>query len=366
MTETQIIPREPDTESASPIQQERVQIVRTAIAPRLPRPSNNLAKSMVDTLPSFLPIMPHSVDAYQFQHALIIAANELDPSKVNSVDSVLMCAYACCVTGLQPGKVMGLAYFVPYAGVCQFIPGYKGFVELAHRTGFISSIHADVVYEGEEFEYWTDESGPRLKHRPILAAGRTRGKPMHSYCISQLSDGGRQIRVLTLEELEKAKKASDVWKNHPHEMMMKTSIRRASKLWKMTKELAIAVRLDEQAEADEAQYADGWKRPPLPQPEADANAPKTGTRDERKEEASREPRVTGAQVIAVRDAWVKHSNIVIPTSAEEKSELIEAFKYFVDVSLGYTQPSDRNWLNASAWERQEWVATCLSKCGGAA
>lgn len=105
---------------------------------------------------------------------------------------------------------------------------------------------------------------------------------------------------------------------------------------------------------------------PLQQPEDDPDAPRTPTREDRQREAesekTREPRVTGAQVVSVRDAWMKYANIVAPKDEAEKAELIEAFKYFVDVSLGYTQPSDRNWLNASAWEQQSWVATCLEKC----
>ena len=50
-------------------------------------------------------------------------------------------------------KQLGFAYIVPYKdhGVPkpQFQLGYKGYIQLAMRTGVYKTINADVVYEGE-------------------------------------------------------------------------------------------------------------------------------------------------------------------------------------------------------------------------
>jgi len=48
--------------------------------------------------------------------------------------------------GLEPGP-LGHCYYVPYKDECQFIIGYKGMIDLARRSGQISSIYAEVVCE---------------------------------------------------------------------------------------------------------------------------------------------------------------------------------------------------------------------------
>ena len=50
-------------------------------------------------------------------------------------------------------KSLGFAYIVPYkkngASIPQFQIGYKGYIQLAMRTGQYKTINADIVYEGE-------------------------------------------------------------------------------------------------------------------------------------------------------------------------------------------------------------------------
>lgn len=45
---------------------------------------------------------------------------------------------------------LGFAYIIPYGNKPQFIMGYKGFIQLAIRTGQYKHLNADAVYEGEE------------------------------------------------------------------------------------------------------------------------------------------------------------------------------------------------------------------------
>lgn len=44
---------------------------------------------------------------------------------------------------------LGFAYIIPYGNQAQFQMGYKGYIQLAMRTGQYKNINADVVYEGE-------------------------------------------------------------------------------------------------------------------------------------------------------------------------------------------------------------------------
>lgn len=259
----------------------------------LPSARNAMAETVAREIERFVPVLPAHVDVDQMLSALVVAANELE--KECSPKSVMMSALACCTMGLMPGKTLGLAYFVPFKGECTLIPGYRGYTELAFRNRFLKAIHADVVYDGEEFDYWTDETGPRLMHKPSLDRDVHGDRVVAAYCVSQLESGGRQIRVMNRKELAAVDKGEKVWAQHKHEMWLKTVIRRAAKHWRLTRELAQAIRLDEQAEREEpqdlgAEFGDVTpaeprhrKRTlnpePAPEPDtsgADAEAPETG------------------------------------------------------------------------------------------
>jgi len=85
--------------------------------------------------------------------------------------------------GLEPG-LNGRAYLIPYKRECQFVPGWKGLVELANRTGR-ASCWTGAVFAGDEFDFALGDD-PYCKHRPqgeddpeklshTYAIGRVRG-----------------------------------------------------------------------------------------------------------------------------------------------------------------------------------------------
>lgn len=85
--------------------------------------------------------------------------------------------------GLEIGT-LGRAYLVPYGKECQFIPGWKGLVELVHRAGQ-ASVWTGAVFEGDFFQYALGDS-PHVRHQPggesdpkrlthVYAIGRPKG-----------------------------------------------------------------------------------------------------------------------------------------------------------------------------------------------
>ena len=58
-------------------------------------------------------------------------------------------ALKAAVLKLPINRSLGFAWIVPYKGAPQFQLGYKGYVQLAMRTGHYRVINADLVYEGE-------------------------------------------------------------------------------------------------------------------------------------------------------------------------------------------------------------------------
>jgi recombination protein RecT len=85
--------------------------------------------------------------------------------------------------GLEIG-VNGQAYMIPYKGRATFVPGWKGLVDLANRSGRCT-VWTGAVFEGDSFDYALGDS-PFVKHKPgdedhpdallyVYAIGRVRG-----------------------------------------------------------------------------------------------------------------------------------------------------------------------------------------------
>lgn len=139
--------------------------------------------------------------------------------------------------GLEPNTPLGQAYLIPFKNhgtlECQFQLGYRGLIELAHRSGELKSIEAHIVYENDTFEY---ELGlePKLRHIPAM---KNRGGIAWVYAVYKLNSGGYGFEVMSFEDVEKHKKkyskaaqnGFSPWQTSWEEMAKKTVIKRALK-----------------------------------------------------------------------------------------------------------------------------------------
>ena len=155
--------------------------------------------------------------------------------------------------GLEPNTPLGQAYLIPYKnkGVleCQVQLGYRGLIELAHRSGELRSIEAHIVYENDEFEY---ELGlePKLKHVPAM---KNKGKIAWVYAVYKLNSSGFGFEVMSKEDIEEhkekyskaAQRGFSPWKNSWEEMAKKTVIKKALKYAPLKTDFVKAVREDE-------------------------------------------------------------------------------------------------------------------------
>lgn len=67
--------------------------------------------------------------------------------------SIMSAAFIAASLDLPIDPNLGRAYIIPYGDRAQFQIGYKGFVELAIRTGLYKDINVSEVYEDEIVEY---------------------------------------------------------------------------------------------------------------------------------------------------------------------------------------------------------------------
>ena len=140
--------------------------------------------------------------------------------------------------GLEVGDSLGYGYLVPYNQTCTFVLGYRGMIELAHRSGKIKSLHADVVFEGDFFDFEQGTS-PSLKHKPSFSSEKK--EMTHAYACASLVGGGNQFVVLSKEEVEesrKSSKSSGIWAKHYAEMAKKTALRKLFKLLPVSSEMS--------------------------------------------------------------------------------------------------------------------------------
>lgn len=137
--------------------------------------------------------------------------------------------------GVEPNTPLGQAYLIPFKnhGVMetQFQLGYKGMIDLAYRSGEISTIQAHVVYANDRFSY-SFGLNPTLEHIPATA---DRGEPTHVYAVFRTKDGGFGYDVMSMDDVRQhAKKYSKSYGNGPwqtnfEEMAKKTVLKRVLK-----------------------------------------------------------------------------------------------------------------------------------------
>lgn len=134
-------------------------------------------------------------------------------------DSFLGAMMTAAQLGVEPNTPLGQAYLIPYknykkGGImeCQFQLGYKGLIDLAYRSGEISTIQAHVVYENDKFEY---EYGidTKLVHIP---AREQRGNAVYVYALFKTKDGGYGFEVMSMEDIRQhAQKYSKSYNSGP-------------------------------------------------------------------------------------------------------------------------------------------------------
>lgn len=176
-----------------------------------------------------------------------------------SPQSILSCLMKCGALGLEPSNVDGLgrAYILPFKNwktrryEATFILGYKGMIDLARRSGELMSIHAQAVYEGDEFERWEDMDGQHFRWVPKRDAPHDPEHLTDVYMVAKLKDGGTVFESMTkaeVEDIRKRSKASDKgpWATDYEAMALKTVIRRSFKYLPVSIEAQQAAVADEQ------------------------------------------------------------------------------------------------------------------------
>jgi recombination protein RecT len=162
--------------------------------------------------------------------------------------------------GLEIG-VQGQASLVPFKNRVTLMPGYRGLIALAYRSGVVQSIESHVVHVKDRFTlvYGTEA---KLAHEPFLDGDA--GSARLVYAFARTKDEGFAYDAMTMKEVEQVRKASKFsdeadspWQTWPEEMYRKTAVKRLCKYLPTSIELERALELDTQAELGEQTFGIG-------------------------------------------------------------------------------------------------------------
>jgi len=148
--------------------------------------------------------------------------------------SIIASVVEAAQLGLSVDGVLGHSYLVPYSGRATLQVGYRGMIHMAYKSGSVERITADVVYEGDMFDY-QEGTGAFLHHRRPLDAEED-GRTIGAFALCRLKGASSDLfRVLPLRQIERHRKRSKSgntgpWKTDYDAMAMKTAIRMLAKL----------------------------------------------------------------------------------------------------------------------------------------
>lgn len=190
-----------------------------------------------DRITTFLQPLGLNVDRFFNQVRLALRQNpDLQECDVTSlVDAVVKAAEL----GLDPTGNLGGAWIVPFKKQgkphAQLIPGYRGLIDLAVRSGAVVGLDAVIVHAKDVFDYQKG-SHPKLIHIPRESAVKIArweeqgdkviafdaanqeidldpGQMVAAYARAEFPGGGHQFYVMGLRDLIANRNRSASWRN---------------------------------------------------------------------------------------------------------------------------------------------------------
>lgn len=192
-------------------------------------------------------------NAPNFIQTLLTLYNSNDQLKECSPKTILTAAGMAATLNLSISPSLGQAYIIPYKGNATFQLGWRGLVQLAHRTGRYVAVHSGVVREGE------------IRGVDCVTGELIRGEKISDTIVGyvaymRLDNGFEKALYMTLEEMQahaqeysksyaydlKSGKKSSVWSTKFDVMAKKTVLKLLLNRWGiMSSGLSEAIQADQ-------------------------------------------------------------------------------------------------------------------------
>jgi recombination protein RecT len=204
--------------------------------------NNSLEAYKKQVLPNLL--SKHNIEPAQFVQIVVSELKKnpkLQDAFKENPSSLFASILAGAEIGLIPSDMLGEFYLIPRRidnkqTVTPLI-GYKGLVSILLRSGEITKIHTECVYEGDHFEaiYGLEQN---IIHKPNFDTERSANTLKFVYAVAKLKNGDYQFQVLSKGEILKIKALSrydnDLYFNDKKDpqmwMVRKTALIQLSKM----------------------------------------------------------------------------------------------------------------------------------------
>ena len=174
--------------------------------------------------------------------------------------SILGAAGMAAALNLSITPSLGHAYVVPYKGQAQFQIGYKGLIQLAHRTRQYTTLHSGVIREGE------------IKGVNPITGELERGEKISDEVVGYVAymrtvDGFEKALYMTVEEMQehaanysqsyaydlRSNRKTSIWSKNFDAMAKKTVLKLLLNKWGvLSQDMWRAIQTDQAVVNDEA------------------------------------------------------------------------------------------------------------------
>ncbi len=227
---------------------------------RRPNPVAELSTFMSRLKGQMTLALPKHMNADRMTRLALTAFSTNPDLQLCTHESIAGSIMVAAQMGLEPG-VNGQGYLIPYKGRCTFVPGWKGIVDIANRSGR-SSVWTGAVFVGDEFDYAMGDR-PFITHKP----GRSLGNAddlLYVYAVGRVRDS--EWPIIEVWSMEKVWAHRDqynkVGKRHysfenPEMYARKVPLLQVLKYMPSSIELAVALDVSNATESGKGVVLDG-------------------------------------------------------------------------------------------------------------
>lgn len=178
-------------------------------------------------------LLPAHVTPEQFTRTAATALVKDSDLQFADRQSLVLALTKCAGEGLLPdGRE---AVLVVRSNRVVYMPMVEvdGVLKRARQSGQVANIVSKAVYAADQFDYWVDERGEHLKHRPAF---EDRGELRLVYAFAKLTSGELVVEVMGRAEVDKVRatvtsagKSGGPWVKWYDRMALKTVLHRLAR-----------------------------------------------------------------------------------------------------------------------------------------
>jgi recombination protein RecT len=193
-------------------------------------PVQEVSQTLMSMKPEFAEMLKKTgISPEKFTRVAIMSVQQ-KPELMQCTKNSLYKAFSDCARdGLIPDG--SEAAIVKFGNDAVFMPMVEGILKQCRNSGELGCIDAQVVFEKDSYDSYTDEKGVHFKH--TKSREKDRGKPILVFAYALTKDGHLYFEEMTEEEVMAVRniaKTKMVWDGtFKYEMWRKSGIRRLSK-----------------------------------------------------------------------------------------------------------------------------------------